>query len=90
LTKYFVFYNGERPHQSLGNSTPDTVYQAGVGGGAMILDKYPRAVGDPPVPLRSTGGSPTTEARSETIKQSKANSKPGQRRPAVNKVECAA
>jgi len=34
--------------RSRGNSTPDTVYQAGVGGGAMILDKYPRAVGHPP------------------------------------------
>jgi hypothetical protein len=25
LTEYFVFYNGERPHQSLGNLTPDKV-----------------------------------------------------------------
>ena len=23
LTKYFAFYNGERPHQALGHSTPD-------------------------------------------------------------------
>jgi len=52
LTKYFVFYNGERPHPSLGNNTPDTVYLTGVGDGAMILDKYPRAVGSPP-PRRS-------------------------------------
>lgn len=42
LTKYFVFYNGERPHQSLGNQTPDVVYRTSTGGGAMILDKYPR------------------------------------------------
>ena len=26
LTEYFVFYNGERPHQSLGNLTPNEVY----------------------------------------------------------------
>jgi len=23
LTEYFTFYNGERPHQSLGHKTPD-------------------------------------------------------------------
>ena len=25
LAEYFVFYNGERPHQSLGHQTPDVV-----------------------------------------------------------------
>jgi len=25
LTEYFIFYNGERPYQSLGNRTPDEV-----------------------------------------------------------------
>ena len=40
LTEYFSFYNGERPHQSLGNKTPDIVYQTGVGGGAIIVDKF--------------------------------------------------
>ena len=40
LTKYFAFYNGERPHQSLGNITPDTVYQTATGGGAVIVDKF--------------------------------------------------
>jgi len=45
LTKYFVFYNGERPHQSLGNQPPDGVYRTSTGGGAMILDKYPRKEG---------------------------------------------
>jgi putative transposase len=43
LTKYFVFYNGERPHQSIGNITPSVAYQTAIGGGAVILDKYPRA-----------------------------------------------
>ena len=40
LTKYFAFYNEERPHQSLGNQTPQTVYQSASGGGALIIDKY--------------------------------------------------
>lgn len=40
LAQYFAFYNGERPHQSLGYQTPASVYRLGVGGGAMIVDKY--------------------------------------------------
>lgn len=40
LTHYFLFYNNERKHQSLGYVTPDAVYQTGVGGGAMIVDKF--------------------------------------------------
>ena len=56
LAKYFVFYNGERPHQSLGNKPPEVVYRTALGGGAMIVDKFPRAVAEPPVPLRSTRG----------------------------------
>ena len=40
LAEYFVFYNGERPHQSLGNLTPDTVYATASGGGARIVDKF--------------------------------------------------
>ncbi len=40
LRKYFVFYNGERPHQALGNQTPDAVHANASGGGAMIVDKY--------------------------------------------------
>ena len=43
LTQYFAFYNGERPHQALNNRTPEAVYQSGSGGGALIIDKYPRA-----------------------------------------------
>ena len=34
LARYFAFYNGERPHQSLGNWTPHEVYASGQGGGA--------------------------------------------------------
>ena len=40
LTDYFVFYNQERRHQSLGYVTPDVVYQTATGGGAKIVDKY--------------------------------------------------
>lgn len=38
LAEYFAFYNGERPHQSLENQTPNTVYAEGQGGGASIPD----------------------------------------------------
>ena len=40
LTEYFVHYNTERPHQSLGYATPDHVYRTARGGGARIVDKY--------------------------------------------------
>jgi putative transposase len=40
LTDYFVFYNQERRHQSLGYKTPSVVYQTATGGGAKIVDKY--------------------------------------------------
>lgn len=40
LTKYFLFYNTERPHQALDYDTPDEVYRTGVGGGARIVDKF--------------------------------------------------
>ena len=45
LTEYFAFYNSERPHQSLGYSTPDEVYRSGEGGGAKIVDKFGAALG---------------------------------------------
>jgi putative transposase len=103
LKKYFLFYNGERPHQTLGNKKPDEVYQTGIGGGAMIVDKFSRAEGEPSVPLRSTEGSPSAEATPaakpkstatpKTTAKSKAsiNNKAttGQRRPAANVVESA-
>ena len=40
LTEYFVFYNTERTHQSLGYSTPDGIYRTASGGGASIVDKF--------------------------------------------------
>jgi putative transposase len=43
LTEYFAFYNGERPHQSLGYLTPEAVYRSGEGGGAKIVDRFGQA-----------------------------------------------
>jgi len=40
LTRYFMFYNEERLHQSLGYQTPDDVYRTSTGGGAKIVDKF--------------------------------------------------
>jgi putative transposase len=54
LTEYFAFYNGERPHQSLGYRTPDDVYRSGDGGGARIVDRF----GDRP----ESAAAPTPEA----------------------------
>ncbi|CUI05357.1 Mobile element protein [Janthinobacterium sp. CG23_2] len=47
LTRYFSFYNEERPHQSLNYQTPDVVYASGEGGGAMIVEKYGSAAVTP-------------------------------------------
>ena len=90
LTKYFAFYNGDRPHQSLGYKTPDVVYRTAVGGGAVIVDKFGGAVEETSVPLRSTEVSSTAEERSEATAETTAKAKPGQRRPAASEGECAA
>ncbi len=70
LADYFAYYNGERPHQALGDRTPDDVYRTSVGGGAMIVDKYGEASDDtcvgsiPAAPSQDvvTGGSITQHA----------------------------
>lgn len=56
LSKYFAFYNEDRPHQSLGYRTPDAVYKAAQGGGALIIDKYPGPAKTASIALRSTEG----------------------------------
>ena len=43
LTRYFMFYNEERFHQSLGYQTPSDVYRTATGGGAKIVDKFNEA-----------------------------------------------
>jgi len=86
MKEYFNFYNGERPHQSLGQKTPDIVYRTGIGGGAMIVDRYPRAVEETPVPLRSTGVSSTAVPHWEAS----AKNQPGQHRATAIETECTA
>jgi len=56
LTEYFAFYNHERPHQALGNRTPDAVYRKGTGGGARIVDRFGSPLRlKPAVPLKLEG-----------------------------------
>ena len=38
LASHFAFFNGERPHQSPGQQTPEVVYEPLPG--AIILDKF--------------------------------------------------
>ena len=40
LTRYFMFYNEERLHQSLDYKTPEEVYRTATGGGAKIVNKF--------------------------------------------------
>ena len=54
LTNYFAFYNAERPHQSLGNQTPQEVHVTSSGWGTMFVDKY-RTKETRSVALRSSG-----------------------------------
>ena len=59
LTAYVAFHNEERFHQALGNATPANVYRTGVGGGAMILEKYGTAGGSSPAETSSTAEATT-------------------------------
>ena len=70
LTKYFGFYNTERPHQGLGNQTPQQVHQSGQGGGAMIVDKYAKKAARP-VALCFTGSAFDEESHEKSDVTSK-------------------
>jgi putative transposase len=54
LAQYFAYYNAARPHQALGYETPDRVYKSGIGGGAIIVDKFGDS-GDEPENEGTTG-----------------------------------
>ena len=92
LTSYFMFYNTERPHQSLEYKTPDTVYASAKGGGASIPDRFGDAVlgaaaTKGSVPLRSTAPCCASAPNTATAtSKSTTKAKPGQRRPAAIEV----
>jgi len=88
LADYFAFYNTERPHQSLGHETPDTVYRSAIGGGAVIMDKFGGAPESAPVPLRSTGADSGTQQDQDQKQNPIEKTQTGQRRPAASEVEC--
>jgi len=93
LSDYFAFYNGERPHQALGYQTPNTVYLSGIGGGAMIVDKFGDALVEPasaPPAGGAEAGCTNADTSSEAFVGAGAEMKPGQRRSAANEVECTA
>lgn len=84
LAQYFAFYNAGRPHQSLGYETPACAYRSGVGGGALIVDKY----GSDEVARPETAECSTPRRRQpleDQALQRPENSIMGQRRPAVVK-----
>ena len=90
LTAYMLFYNEERPHQSLGYSTPNEVYRTGIGGGAMIVDKFGGAIEEPSVERSGTEGSSiaTTEAKAQSTTEAKAAARkePKTEAPATSKA----
>ena len=51
LTKYFDFYNSERPHQALENQTPESVYKSASGRRAMIIEKFNKTAPEKDVPM---------------------------------------
>ncbi|MEO5661311.1 MAG: hypothetical protein ABIQ90_16180 [Polaromonas sp.] len=61
--------------------TPNEVYASGVGGGALIVDRFPPKAEEPQVVLCSSG----TLCAPTNVR--KANSKPGQRRPVAVEIE---
>ena len=75
LTEYFACYNIQRPHQSLGQITPDVVCRSGTRGGAMILDKYPRTEEDRISETEGVKESPAIDVRAEENAKAEENSK---------------
>ena len=82
LTQYFEFYNGERRHQALNNRTPEAVYRSGSGGGALIIDKYPRAEPVSCASLRSPQNTGSAANTTPSVQES------GQRCAAARHTKC--
>jgi len=53
MAAYFLFYNTERPHQSLSNLTPIEVYKSGQGGGTTVVDRFATKADEPADPKSS-------------------------------------
>jgi putative transposase len=90
LAQYFAFYNGERPHQSLGYRTPASVYRSGDGGGALIVDRYGSAAPEMPAldECACPGALPQTppgqgRPLNDKAVQQQGKRSTGQRRPAA-------
>lgn len=86
LSNYFSFYNGERPHQSLGYLTPDRVHSTGQGGGALIVDKFTGAASTTPCPACVLATSTPHENATDVIPETSYKSKTGQRCSAADEI----
>ena len=64
----------------------DLVYQAAIGGGAMIMDKYPRAEKEEKSKTATSATAPILEVPAKDIEKTK----PGQRCSAASEANCAA
>ncbi|MDX8380450.1 MAG: hypothetical protein R8K48_10525 [Gallionella sp.] len=65
----------------------NVVYQTAIGGGALILDKFPRAGNDEKSETQ-TRKAPISNVKTETETETEGEeAKPGQRRPAASEVE---
>ena len=71
LAEYCAFYNGERPHQSLGQKTPNAVYRTATGGGAVIVDKFGGAVEAPPPFRYAPRGVPPPQKQDQKRRQTR-------------------
>ncbi len=87
LTEYFVLYNAERPHQALGNRTPDEVYRTAKNGGAIIIDRFggqEAALADRArMEQRRTEAHANLTGLSDQLKDCKRNEATGRRRSAA-------
>lgn len=89
LTKYFVFYNGKRPHQALANKRPTRSTKRQREVARSLSTSFCARCSPPPVPLSATNGSCAAETKSRTT-TTKTKATPGRCRPAASAVRCSA